>query len=184
MELSVPNDGLPVCLSTWLRETSFVRVGMLHHRNAFHACRWNQIQRVLWEHLHVFGCGAISAWNIHQKWIFARLEVFSSMFRPPLNQLNLTKSQAKEVCLPVVLQVFHIPLDDVNFCRRSVLHCFVSAVTQTLWTIQKQQHRFTLLAVLRGREKKEMEIFFSNYSRESELASLLLSAEFVWVSLM
>lgn len=114
----------------------------------------------------------------------ARLEVFSSMFRPPLNQLNLTRSHVKEVCLPVVFQVFHIPLDDVNFCRRSVLHCFVSAVTQTLWTIQKQQHRFTLLTVLQGWEKKEMEIFFSNYSRESELARLLLSAEFVWVSLM
>lgn len=69
---------------------------MLHQCTTFHACRWNQIQRVLWEHRHVFGCGAIFAWNLYQKSIFSRLDMLSGMFRPPLNEPN-QKSDEKTV---------------------------------------------------------------------------------------
>lgn len=51
------------------------------------------------------------------------------MFEPTLGKSN--QKSGKKSCLPVVYQVFHIPLYYVNYGRCSVLlHCFMSAVTQ------------------------------------------------------
>lgn len=90
-----------------------------------------------------FTCSAVKSF-LHRTFNKSTLSPDSKYFRACLSphQVNQTKSQVKKSCLPVVQQVFHIPLHYVNYGRCSVLlHCFMSAV------IQKQQHQFTLLTV-------------------------------------